>query len=198
MSEDSKLLPEGWLSKGFWVVINLVVAIICQIFKDDLSQVIKNPAVLNGLIFLLYLGVGIGLCYLYFSRQLREVPTLKEEIESLKNEKQESDQKISELEKARDSVQQVREQLSKPGIVGDLWCDSFRTPSSVTHPPDRKTRFISVINLKGGVGKTTISANLFCGPHTNKSRSECHSHRSRFSGNGEQCHAKPRTPAAVS
>jgi len=59
-------------------------------------------------------------------------------------------------------LQPLQQRLSDlESFDGKLWeQDSLTTPPPFVAANERQTRFISVVNLKGGVGKTTLTANV--------------------------------------
>lgn len=139
-----------------------------ELFRMTWGQLV---AVLSGLAALVTLG------YKFF-QFMRENHSLERQVADLR--RQTSDyvdregslrQKLHDLNDAVHSVTGERdtfERLAKERqekisditkFDGRLWDRPLRVnPPAFVLPGDRKTRFISVANLKGGVGKTTIAA----------------------------------------
>ena len=68
----------------------------------------------------------------------------------------------SEREKVTTALAALQQRLSDlESFDGKLWeQDALIAPPPFIPMSDRKTRLISVVNLKGGVGKTTLTANI--------------------------------------
>ena len=68
----------------------------------------------------------------------------------------------SEREKTSTALAALQQRLSDlESFDGKLWEQDTNTRSPLfVSTTDRKTRFISIMNLKGGVGKTTLTANV--------------------------------------
>ena len=68
----------------------------------------------------------------------------------------------SEREKMATALAALQRRLSDlESFDGKLWeQDNQAAPPAFVSSADRKTRFISIVNLKGGVGKTTLTANI--------------------------------------
>jgi cellulose biosynthesis protein BcsQ len=102
-----------------------------------------------------------------FHQKVAELKTLHtEEILSLRVQ-------MMEAERCREAAQGEREKMAAAleplqrrlsdleSFDGKLWeQDSLAAPPPFVAANKRQTRFISIVNLKGGVGKTTLTANV--------------------------------------
>lgn len=98
------------------------------------------------------------------SMRLREQAMEQKEQHTEENMRLREEARAAEIEQEKTStaltaLQQRLSDLEK--FDGKLWeQDSPTSPPLFVLAADRKTRFISIVNLKGGVGKTTLTANL--------------------------------------
>jgi cellulose biosynthesis protein BcsQ len=71
-------------------------------------------------------------------------------------------QLATELSEARHHLDESEERFAElmTRLDGRLWLRPATDPPRFRSLPDRRTVIISILNLKGGVGKTTITANL--------------------------------------
>src|SRR5205085_11480108 len=92
--------------------------------------------------------VGISLMYfvIIYTLAWRKTHDLESELGSASTE--------------RDGLQRRFEELDKVGVQ-HVWkrADALGL-NRFTEPSSRRTRFIAVCNLKGGVGKTTVTMNI--------------------------------------
>ncbi|HEV3262711.1 MAG TPA: AAA family ATPase, partial [Gemmataceae bacterium] len=77
----------------------------------------------------------------------------------LKKDLARSSEKLRQISQERDQLQKRFESLAV--VDSHVWtrADAFKHDHFI-QPADRKTRFIAVCNLKGGVGKTTLAVNI--------------------------------------
>jgi len=103
------------------------------------------------LIFLLIAWIGFTILALDRSGRVEH---LKDESAQLKVRLDNATQQVCDLEQRWDHLRDVE-------CRDNLW----KRPYQIVPPPfvpkaQRKTRFLTVLNLKGGVGKTTLTANI--------------------------------------
>jgi cellulose biosynthesis protein BcsQ len=93
------------------------------------------------------------------SQHAEEVLRLREQVMEAERCRGEAESEREKLAAALASVQQRLSDLES--FDGKLWeQEAHVTPPPFVSATDRPTRFISVVNLKGGVGKTTLTANI--------------------------------------
>jgi cellulose biosynthesis protein BcsQ len=89
-----------------------------------------------------------------------------EQVSSLREQMMEADRGRAAAEGDREKMAAALEPLQRrlsdlESFDGKLWeQDSLTAPPPFVAANERQTRFISVVNLKGGVGKTTLTANV--------------------------------------
>eukprot|EP00913_Durusdinium_trenchii_P028414 g26642.t1 len=95
----------------------------------------------------------------------KRLDSLNTQLDERQNQERETisrlEAEIKELSRQRDELQSQFEESQT--VDSEMWvraCENGDSPPAFTPQDDRKTRFISVLNLKGGVGKTTIVGNL--------------------------------------
>jgi cellulose biosynthesis protein BcsQ len=93
------------------------------------------------------------------SQHVGEVLRLREQVMEAERGRAEAE---AEREKVTTSLAALQQRLSDlEKFDGKLWeQDTNASPPAFVSAADRQTRFISVVNLKGGVGKTTLAANI--------------------------------------
>lgn len=103
------------------------------------------------LIFLLIAWIGSTIFSLERSSRVEH---LKDEIAQLKVRLDNATQQVVDLEERWDHLREVE-------CRDNLWRRPYQiAPPPFIPKPQRKTRFLTVLNLKGGVGKTTLTANI--------------------------------------
>jgi cellulose biosynthesis protein BcsQ len=100
----------------------------------------------------------------------REIAELKsqhaQDLLKLREQTMEAQQSRTESEAEREKLATSHAALQRrlsdlESFDGKLWeQDTAAAPPAFVTATDRKTRFISFVNLKGGVGKTTLAANV--------------------------------------
>ena len=96
----------------------------------------------------------------------KQVAASREVIDALTREVEQAKNAATETSDDRDRVRQTLDQLEErlaeiARFDGRLWLREPATAIPAFRPlAERRTAIISVLNLKGGVGKTTIAANL--------------------------------------
>lgn len=93
------------------------------------------------------------------SQHTTEILRLREQVMEAERGRSEAE---AEREKMTATVAAMQRRLSDlESFDGKLWEQDMQTsPPPFITATDRQTRFISVVNLKGGVGKTTLTANI--------------------------------------
>ncbi|MHB0961095.1 MAG: ParA family protein [Pirellulaceae bacterium] len=95
-----------------------------------------------------------------FDKQIAELKT--QHAEEVLRLREQAIQSENERETAATTLEGLQKRLSDlESFDGKLWEQNLNAqPTPFVMAADRKTRFISVMNLKGGVGKTTLTANI--------------------------------------
>ncbi len=150
---DHRFRSVGWALKFVYVATLLsliaIVALVVQAipgfdkFKELFSQ--ARPEVQTAILVVLML-VAVAMGVLGMQRN---------------NQAAESKAKLAIAEADRDRLQIRWDRLQAVSSHVELWKrDCLVAVPPFVPPNQRKTRFVSVLNLKGGVGKTTLTANL--------------------------------------
>jgi cellulose biosynthesis protein BcsQ/uncharacterized membrane protein len=108
----------------------------------------------NGQIIVMIIA-GVAVIYFAVVQLSRE-----DRIEDLKAKRRDLEEQLKEKDT---EIRQIEEQnilLAEEGVKEDIWRRDVVGAPKFIDKRERKTRFISVLNLKGGVGKTTLAANL--------------------------------------
>src|SRR5205814_4391080 len=86
------------------------------------------------------------------SEHAEEIMPLRQELMEAENEREKLSAALSALQRRLSDLE---------SFDGKLWeQDAHTAPPVFVSAPDRQARLISIANLKGGVGKTTLYANL--------------------------------------
>ncbi len=124
----------------------------------ELIRYFKESGPSDQLLFFVILLIlySLLLCYTIYMYHRGKIRTLKNERNELKKDR-------DRLKSEWDSIQERISQLEE--IDANFWYDLAKGNPISPIPrfiplEDRKTRFVSFINLKGGVGKTTLVVNL--------------------------------------
>jgi cellulose biosynthesis protein BcsQ/DNA-directed RNA polymerase subunit RPC12/RpoP len=98
---------------------------------------------------------GIGLIYFAVLAIKRE-----ERVADLKAERDSLEQRLRSKEAELKQVEENSFRLAEEGVKEDIWRRDTVNPPRFVDKDKRNACFISMLNLKGGVGKTTLAANL--------------------------------------
>lgn len=98
---------------------------------------------------------GIGLIYFALLAMKRE-----ERVADLKAERDSLEQRLRSKEAELKQVEENNFRLAEEGVKEDIWRRDMVNPPRFVDKDKRNACFVSMLNLKGGVGKTTLAANL--------------------------------------
>lgn len=98
---------------------------------------------------------GIGLIYFAILTMKRE-----ERVAELKAERDALEQRLRAKEVELKQIEENNFRLAEEGVKEDIWRRDVVGPPRFIDKEKRNARFIALLNLKGGVGKTTLAANL--------------------------------------
>lgn len=98
---------------------------------------------------------GIGLIYFALLSMNRE-----NRVAELKAERDSMEERLRLKEAELKQIEENNIRLAEEGVKEDIWRREASGVARFIDKSERKTRFISLLNLKGGVGKTTLAANL--------------------------------------
>ncbi|MCS6897448.1 MAG: AAA family ATPase [Nitrospira sp.] len=98
---------------------------------------------------------GIGVIYFAVVSMMRE-----ERVVSLKIERDSLEERLRSKEDELKQVEEYNIRLAEEGVKEDIWRRDVIGVPPFVDKSERNARFISLLNLKGGVGKTTLAANL--------------------------------------
>jgi cellulose biosynthesis protein BcsQ len=98
-----------------------------------------------------------GIAVIYFA-----IVTMKREerVTELKAERNLLELRLGSKEAELKQVEENNFRLAEEGVKEDIWRRDVVDPPPFVDKEKRNARFISLLNLKGGVGKTTLAANL--------------------------------------
>jgi chromosome partitioning protein len=137
------------------VIITAIVLAIKEVpgVLDFLRWAFANAGT-NGQVTMVVI-TGIGLIYFAVISMKRE-----ERVADLKSERDSLEERLRSKEDELKQVEENNFRLAEEGVKEDIWRrDVVGVPRFVDRG-ERNTRFVSLLNLKGGVGKTTLAANL--------------------------------------
>ncbi len=149
----------------FWLFIKkiaspivLIAAIVLAIKEvpgvvDFLMWAFANAGT-NGQVTMVVIA-GIALIYFAVLTMKRE-----ERVAELKVERNLLEQRLGSKEAELKQVEENNFRLAEEGVKEDLWQRDVISPPRFVDREKRNAQFISLLNLKGGVGKTTLAANL--------------------------------------
>jgi cellulose biosynthesis protein BcsQ len=120
---------------------------------DFLKWAFENVGT-NGQISIVVIA-GISLIYFVIFSLKRE-----ERVAELKTERDFLEERLRLKEAELKQVEENNIRLAEAGVKEDIWRRDVIGAPPFVDKEQRNARFISVLNLKGGVGKTTLSANL--------------------------------------
>jgi cellulose biosynthesis protein BcsQ/DNA-directed RNA polymerase subunit RPC12/RpoP len=98
---------------------------------------------------------GIGLIYFAVLTMKRE-----ERVAQLKGERDLLEQRLRSKESELKQIEENNFRLAEEGVKEDIWRRDVVGPPPFVDKEKRNACFVSLLNLKGGVGKTTLAANL--------------------------------------
>jgi cellulose biosynthesis protein BcsQ len=149
----------------FWLLIKniaspivLITAIVLAIkdvpgVVDFLRWAFANAGA-NGQVTMVAIA-GIGLIYFAVLTMKRE-----ERVARLKAERNLLEQRLRSKETELKQIEENNFRLAEEGVKEDIWRRDVIGPPLFVDKEKRNACFISLLNLKGGVGKTTLAANL--------------------------------------
>lgn len=104
---------------------------------------------------LLIIIAALGMVYFVIVYFIRE-----ERVSQLKSERDGLEQRLSSKEEELRKVEENNIRLAEVVVKEDIWKRQSIHAAPFVEREKRTARFLSVLNLKGGVGKTTLTANL--------------------------------------
>jgi cellulose biosynthesis protein BcsQ len=137
------------------VIISTIVFAIKEVpgVVDFLMWAFANAGT-NGQVTIVVIA-GTTLIYLAVLTMKRE-----ERVAELKAERNLLEQRLRSKEAELKQVEEHNFRLAEEGVKEDIWRRDVVGPPHFVDREKRNARFISLLNLKGGVGKTTLAANL--------------------------------------
>jgi cellulose biosynthesis protein BcsQ len=136
-------------------VISFIVVAIKEVpgVLDFLKWAFANAGT-NGQVVMVVIA-GIGLIYFAIVATKRE-----ERVAELKAERDLLEERLGSKEAELKQVEENNFRLAEEGVKEDIWRRDVVGAPRFVDKAERNTRFVSLLNLKGGVGKTTLTANL--------------------------------------
>ncbi len=137
------------------VIIATIVLAIKEVpgVVDFLMWAFANAGT-NGQVTMVVIA-GIALLYFAILTMKRE-----ERVTELKTERNLLEQRLGSKEAELKQVEENNFRLAEEGVKEDIWRRDVVNPPRFVDKENRNAQFISLLNLKGGVGKTTLAANL--------------------------------------
>src|SRR5262245_38848531 len=160
-----RTMEPGKKPNVIWLVIKKVatpVAIITAIViaikevpgvLDFLKWAFANAGT-NGQVVMVAIA-GIGVIYFAIISIKRE-----ERVADLKAERDMLEERLCSKEDELKQVEENNIRLAEEGVKEDIWRRDVVGVPRFVDKVERNARFVSLLNLKGGVGKTTLAANL--------------------------------------
>lgn len=155
VSEPNFFSKQFWREQGFRSLGALLIGGLAPLVLSVVGVMDKNPVVAA----LVSLVVGCIFGWVLMRWRARELQTQLVNVNNeLANVTNDRDSMKSELDWLNGNIASIESDKS----IGKFWCRPVPDdqPTKPVLGKDRTTRFISVLNLKGGVGKTTVSSNL--------------------------------------
>ena len=136
-------------------IITAIVLFIKEVpgVLDFLKWAFANAGT-NGQVTLVTIA-GVGLIYFAIVSLKRE-----ERVSELKAERDSLEDRLRSKEAELKQVEENNFRLAEEGVKEDIWRRDVVGVPRFVEKGERNARFISLLNLKGGVGKTTLAANL--------------------------------------
>ena len=137
------------------MIIFLIVVAVKEVpgVTDFLTWAFLNVGTTGQILIIVI--VSISLIYFVIAYLKRE-----ERVAELKAERDSLEERLRLKEAELKQVEENNIRLAEEGVKEDIWRRDVIGVPPFVDKEQRNARFISVLNLKGGVGKTTLSANL--------------------------------------
>lgn len=136
-------------------VISLIVLAVKEIpgAQDVLTWAFRNASPSGQAIIVIVAAVGLIYFAVVYVLRAERVGELKAERDSL-------EERLLSKEAELKQVEENNIRLAEEGVKEDIWKRPVGGASPFVEKGQRNAVFISLLNLKGGVGKTTLAANL--------------------------------------
>ncbi len=143
-----------------WLVIIGLLTVLLTLFPQfrwfAKEYLAASPTAQAGFLifFFIYLVFSVFNLYDYHAK--------REKYEQERDEARlETEQAREQKREAEEALQQIEDRLARLAASEEsIWDRQAPEHIPFRRKEDRKTRFLSMLNLKGGVGETTLSANL--------------------------------------
>jgi cellulose biosynthesis protein BcsQ len=137
------------------ILISAAVLALKQIpgVLDSLQWAFANAGTNTQVVIIVIASVGLIYFVIVYTKREERVAGLKAERDLL-------EERLNLKEAELKQVEENNIRLAEEGVKEDIWRRDVVGVPRFVDKEERNARFISLLNLKGGVGKTTLAANL--------------------------------------
>lgn len=152
-------------SNLFWIIVKkvaspifIISAIVIALNQipgvlDSLKWAFANAGTTGQVMVVVIIGVGLVYFVVGYLKREERVAELKAERDSL-------EERLRVTESELKQVEENNIRLAEEGVKEDIWRRDVVGAPRFVEKNERNATFVSLLNLKGGVGKTTLTANL--------------------------------------